>query len=474
MKKSTNIIVIAIAAIVMLAGTPVLAASKKPNILIIMVDNLGYGELGVYGGGELRGAPTPRIDQLAAEGMRMTNFNVEPQCTPSRSAMMTGRHPIRSGTTKVVWGMLYGMTQWEKTMPELLSEQGYATGMFGKWHLGDTKGRFPTDQGFDEWYGIANTTDEAQYSSQFQYDSDVGLKPFIQEAKRGEVPKTVEPYDLTVRRKIDTELTRRAIDFMQRQTKAGKPFFAFVPLTQVHLPTIPHPDFIGKTGNGDFADSVVEMDHHVGEMLDTLEKLDISDNTIVIFASDNGPEEVAEYHGTSGYWRGHYFTALEGSLRAPFIIRYPSNVPAGKVTNEIVHITDLLPTFAGIGGYDVPSDRIIDGVDQSDLFFRKNGHSKREGFPIYNGDDLYAYKWRNWKVHFIELDSMFGAAKKLNLPHVYNLIKDPKEDFNIAPESTWVLPVVMSRVMDVQKTLAQEPPIRLGTTDPYVPSKQAE
>lgn len=450
------------------------AASEKPNILMIMVDNLGYGELGVYGGGVLRGAPTPRIDKLAAEGMRLTNFNVEPQCTPSRSAFMTGRHPIRSGTTKVVWGMLYGMTQWEKTMPELLSEQGYATGMFGKWHLGDSKGRFPTDQGFDEWYGIANTTDEAQYSSQFQYDAHVGLKPFIQEAQGGKEPKTVEPYDLSVRRKIDTELTRRAIDFMQRQTKVGNPFFAFVPLTQVHLPTIPHPDFVGKTGNGDFADAVVEMDYHVGEMLDTVDKLGISDNTIVIFASDNGPEEVAAYHGTSGYWRGHYFTALEGSLRAPFIIRWPSKVPAGKVTNEMVHITDLLPTFAGIGGYNVPSDRIIDGIDQSELFFSKSERSKREGFPVYNGDDLYAYKWRNWKVHFVELNSMFGAAKKLNVPHIYNLIKDPKEDFNIAPESTWILPVVMSRVIDFQKTLVTEPPIRLGTPDPYVPSKQAE
>jgi len=177
MKRPVGVIFGAIAAIVMLWGgsTSAWAALEKPNILMILVDNLGYGELGVYGGGALRGAPTPRIDELAAEGMRLTNFNVEPQCTPSRSALMTGRHPIRSGTTKVVWGMLYGMTQWEQTMPELLSAQGYATGMFGKWHLGDTKGRFPTDQGFDEWYGIANTTDEAQYSSQYQYDAKVGL-----------------------------------------------------------------------------------------------------------------------------------------------------------------------------------------------------------------------------------------------------------------------------------------------------------
>lgn len=447
-------------------------AADKPNILLIMVDNLGYGELGVYGGGELRGAPTPRLDKLAAEGMRLTNFNVEPQCTPSRSALMTGRHPIRSGTTKVVWGMLYGMTQWEKTIPELLSEQGYATGMFGKWHLGDSEGRFPTDQGFDEWYGIANTTDESQYSSQFQYDPEVGLRPFIQQSTRGKKPRNVEFYDLDVRRRIDTELTHRAIDFMQRQKKAGKPFFAFVPLTQVHLPTLPHPDFAGKTGNGDFADSVVEMDHHVGEMLDALDRLGIADETLVIFASDNGPEELAAYRGTAGYWRGNYFTALEGSLRAPFIIRWPSKVPAGKVTNDMVHITDILPTLAGIGGYDIPGDRIIDGVDQSDLFFTDNGQSKREWFPVYNGDELYAVKARNWKVHFIELNSMFDSPKKLNIPHIYNLTKDPKETNNIAGESTWILPVVLSRVAKFQKTLVAEPPIPLGTPDPYVPEKR--
>ena len=167
-------------------------AVDKPNVVIMLVDNLGWGELGVYGGGELRGASTPNLDSLAAEGLRLQNFNVEPQCTPSRSALMTGRHPIRSGTTKVVWGILYGMTQWEKTIPELMSEAGYATGMFGKWHLGDTKGRFPTDQGFDEWYGIANTTDESLYSSNFDYDKSVSSEPYILESKRNETPKQVK------------------------------------------------------------------------------------------------------------------------------------------------------------------------------------------------------------------------------------------------------------------------------------------
>lgn len=448
------------------------ANTDKPNILFILVDNLGYGELGIYGGGALRGAPTPNIDALAKKGLRLTNFNVEPQCTPSRSALMTARHPIRSGTTKVVWGMLYGMTQWERTMPELLSEEGYGTGMFGKWHLGDSEGRFPTNQGFDEWYGIANTTDEAQYSSQYQYDAKVGLHPYIQEATRNQKPKNIKPYDLKARSEIDTELTRRAIDFMSRQVKKGKPFFAYVPLTQVHLPTLPHPKFSGKTGYGDFADSVVEMDYHVGEMIEAVDKLGVKDNTIIIFSSDNGPEEVEEYRGTSGYWRGNYFTALEGSLRAPFIISWPKHIAKGRVSNDIVHITDILPTLSKISGYSVPTDRLIDGIDQSELFFTESGKGNREGFPVYNGDDIYAYKWRDWKVHFVELNSMFGTPKKLNIPHIYNLIHDPKESVNVAPESTWILPVIMSKVIKFKKTLVEEAPIKLGTPDPYVPIKK--
>ncbi len=196
-------------------------AADKPNVVVMMVDNLGWGELGVYGGGELRGAATPRLDTLASEGMLLQNFNVEPQCTPTRSAFMTGRRPIRSGTTRVVWGMLYGLTNWEVTVAELFSGAGYRTGMFGKWHIGDVPGRFPTDQGFDEWYGVANTTDESQYSSQFQYDEDSGTTPMIVQALKGQMPGDVKPYDVPARRAIDAELTDRAIAFMRSSVTAA-------------------------------------------------------------------------------------------------------------------------------------------------------------------------------------------------------------------------------------------------------------
>jgi arylsulfatase len=467
-------------------------ADTKPNIVIVMVDNLGWGELGVYGGGELRGAATPRLDKLASEGMRLLNFNVEPQCTPTRSAFMTGRHPIRSGTTKVVWGMLYGMTNWEITIAELMSSQGYATGMFGKWHLGDVHGRFPTDQGFDEWYGIANTTDESEYSSQFQYDPNVGTKPVIQESTNphkkhyhahkqtitevlessyGKKPKTVKKYDVDARRKIDAELTKRAIKFMEKNVKAKKPFFAFVPFTQPHLPTLPHPDFEGKTGNGHYADVLAEIDHRTGQILDAIDKLKIRKNTVVIWLSDNGPEYFYPWHGTAGPWRGNYFTAWEGSLRVPFLIRWPGKIPAGSVSNEIVHIVDLLPTLGQIAGYKKPNDRIVDGVEQLDFFTEKQKKSNREGFIVYNGDDIFAYKWRNWKMHLVYLENMNSVPQTLNVPRAYNLITDPKEEYNMAAEATWVLPVIFKKIVAFQQTLAEEPPIKLGTPDPYEPPK---
>ena len=276
-----------------------LAQEQKPNIVVMLMDNLGWGEIGAYGGGILRGAETPRLDSLAAEGMRFLNFNVETQCTPTRSALMTGRHPIRSGTTKVVWGQLYGMTQWEITLPELLSEQGYATGMFGKWHLGDTEGRFPTDQGFDEWYGIPNTTDESLYVDGFQFDPEVSDIPHILQSLTGKAPEEVKVYDREARRRIDGELAERAITFMERSVEAGKPFFAYVPFTLVHVPAIPHPDFEGITGNGRWDDVLTELDHRAGQILDAIDDLKVRDNTIVIWMSDNGPcwlgESAREY-----------------------------------------------------------------------------------------------------------------------------------------------------------------------------------
>ena len=206
---------------------------KKPNIVFMLMDNLGYGELGVYGGGILRGAPTPRIDTLASEGMRLLNFNVEAQCTPRRSALMTGRFSIRSGTYEVpIGGVPDGLTQWEVTIAELLSAQGYATGMWGKWHLGSAEARFPTNQGFDEWYGIPRTYDEAMWPSLNEtkgmwpsvgnkqgWNAKVVHPEHIYEARKGEKPRQVAVLDVDRRRTMEAEITSRAVDFIKRNAK---------------------------------------------------------------------------------------------------------------------------------------------------------------------------------------------------------------------------------------------------------------
>ncbi len=289
------------------------AQTNKPNILFILVDNLGYGEIGAYGGGATRGAPTPNIDSLASDGFRLTNMNMETQCTPSRSSLMTGRFSIRSGTYAVPsGGVPEGLTQWEVTIAESLSEAGYATALYGKWHLGSHDGQLPNDQGFDDWYGIPRTTDESMWSSSPGYSPDIVPQEKIMEGKKGEKSVALKDYDIVQRRLIDAEITKRSIDFMERQAKAGKLFFSYVSLTQPHLPTEPNPAFKGRTGNGDWADMLVEMDSNVGQMLAAVAKLGIANNTIVIFTSDNGPEFIKPWSGWAGPWRGQYFTALEG------------------------------------------------------------------------------------------------------------------------------------------------------------------
>jgi arylsulfatase len=431
---------------------------------------LGYGEIGAYGGGATRGAPTPSIDSLASNGFRLTNMNMETQCTPSRSSLMTGRFSIRSGTYAVPFGGVpEGLTQWEVTIAESLSEAGYATALHGKWHLGSHDGRLPNDQGFDEWYGIPRTTDESRWSSSPGYSPDIVPQEKIMEGKKGEKSVALKDYDIVQRRLIDAEITKRSVAFMERQAKAGKPFFMYVSLTQPHLPTLPNPAFVGKTGNGDWADMLAEMDSNVGQMLGAVDNLGIADNTIVIFTSDNGPEFFKPWDGWAGPWRGQYFTALEGGIRVPFMIRWPGKVPAGRVSNEIVHGVDMFATLTRIAGAKVPSDRPIDSVDQSDFFLGKTEKSAREGFPIWGADLLLAVKWRNWKLHFYKQDTMFDPPVKLGIPFIINLYTDPREEKPTA--DSWVVTPMLKIIGAFQESTKDYPFIPMGTPDPYTPPK---
>jgi arylsulfatase A-like enzyme len=459
--------------------------SSKPNIVFMLVDNLGYGELGCYGGGILRGAPTPRIDGLATEGMRLLNFNVEAQCTPSRSALMTGRFSIRSGTYEVpIGGAPEGLTQWEITIAELLSSKGYATGMWGKWHLGSVEERLPTNQGFDEWYGIPRSYDEGLWPSLNQTNSmwpSVGNKQGwnanvnhaepIYEARKGEKAKVVATLDVEKRRGMEKEITDRAIEFIKRNAKLNKPFYAYVSFSMVHLPTIPSVEFAGKTGNGDWADCLAEMDYRTGQILDAIKEAGIENNTIVIFTSDNGPEGTHPWEGDSGPWRGTYFTAMEASLRTPFIIRWPGKIPANHISNEIVHIVDTYTTLAHAGGAEIPKDRAIDGVDQMDFFTGKQDSSNRISFPVFVSNQLYAVKWRNWKIHLVWQERIYDPPQKLPLPKLIDLLRDLKEERDVAAYNTWVMEPMFQVVAEFEGSVKKYPLIKAGTPDPYVPGK---
>mgnify|MGYP000860361931 CR=1 FL=1 len=449
-------------------------SKKQPNIVLILADNLGWGELGCYGGGELRGAPTPRIDDLATQGIKFQNFNVESDCVPTRSALMTGRHPIRTGAFQSVpAGLPQGLTRYERLLPELLTEAGYACAHFGKWHLGDQPGRLPHDRGFEEWYGIPRTMNEAMFTSYPEFDPEYVDIPYIWEGKAGAESTKVKELNEDTRRTIDRECAEKGIQFMKEKHAAGTPFFCYLPITQMHFPSLAHPDHKGKTGHGEFADSLAEMDHNVGLIVDAIDALGIADDTLLIFGSDNGPEFRDPWKGTAGYWRGTYHTAMEGSLRVPFMMRWPGKIATDFITDEIVHIVDLYNSLLNLAGGKVPDDRPIDGVDQLDFLFGKQEKSNREGFLFYIKEEMRAVKWKHWKMHFIWEPEVYEGPYHLEAPYLFNLIWDPKEQTNVMMRANWVRNVVVKMIHDFKASLKEHPPIPPGVPDPYEPPRKS-
>jgi arylsulfatase len=375
--------------------------------------------------------------------MRFTNFNVEVECTPSRSALMTGRLPVRSGTWRAAMpGLPGGLAPWEVTLAEVLSAAGYDTAIFGKWHLGASPGRYPTDQGFDTWWGFPFSTNVASFPNRVGFDASVSRVPQLLESTKGAAVREVEPYTLENRPVIDEQIAERSVAYIRDRADKEEPFFLFVAWSLVHHPYLPHPDFQGRSGNGDFADVVVEHDHRVGQVLDAIEEAGLAEDTIVVYVSDNGPDS-ADYPQVSfaGPFRGYLGSAYEGSIRTPMMVRWPGNVPPGRVSNEIVAMVDLFPTLAGIGRGKVPGDRAIDGVDQAPLLTGATEASAREAVLIFSGRTLLAVKWRRFKI-FLTGDDPAPRERKwqrLWAPLVYNIEQDPREEYDISMSNLWIL-----------------------------------
>jgi len=486
MHKSRTVWLALLASLACAIGEPASAQQpQKPNILFILADNIGYGDIGAYGGGELRGAPTPRIDQLAAEGLRLTQFLVEPGCTPSHAALMTGRYSIRSGLSLVaVEGTDISLPADEITMAEMLRDAGYATAIFGKWHLGAQPYSQPQNKGFDEFYGIppGDTWDvfgiirQGHQTKALDLPLDKG--PQIVEAKRGEPLRAVKPYTEEVRRDIDWDLVDRGVDFMKRQKSASKPFFLYLPISRTHFPNLPSKRFEGASRIGQFGDSLMEGDAVVGKMLDSLRELGLKKDTIVAFASDNGPDGPGartfgmdmQDIGSSGPYRGALGDVSEGSVRTAAIIRWPERIQP-RSSYAMFSIMDFFPTLARLAGGKVPDDRPIDGVDQTDLLLGRNDAGRREDLLTFVGPDLVAARWKQFRAYFVDVapgrsgwggEHLMGgvgtsAAPMNGYPKVFNIESDPREEHNIGEMYNWVIGPLLKEVETYKASLTEHP-----------------
>jgi arylsulfatase A-like enzyme len=449
-----------------------LHAETKPNIVYILVDNWGWGDISIQGST----VQTPRIDALAAEGIRLTNFNVQNQCTPTRSALHTGRLPIRSGTQKVpAPGEPDGLARWEYTIAELLSDAGYATTLNGKWHIGSKPGKMPNDQGYDEWWGINEGSNAAGYTDTPQFDPSVAEVPHIWEGVKGQPSTTVRLFDKPAKNTLDRETAERTIAFMQKNAQAQQPFFAYVGFTHFHPPWGVHPDFANQSKAGIYADTKMEVDYNIGLILDAITAAGIEDNTIVILTGDNGAANypspglvTGEVGGSNGPWRGGLSTAYEGGMRTPAIMRWPNHIPAGKVSDAIVADLDMYPTIAHLIGEQsrIPTDRPIDGINQKDFLLGTQEHSNREYVITYIGDKVAAVKWRTMKVHFFAFEGTHSILQEYTFPQFFDIKEDVKESYELWGNEgyvhAWVMGPIMSILTEVQTSMVEYPNIQPG------------
>jgi arylsulfatase A-like enzyme len=295
---------------------------------------------------------------------------------------------------------------------------------------------------------------------------------FIWEGRAGQPTRSVKPFNMETRRTVDREAGDRGIAFMERSVKEKKPFFFYYPMTQVHFPSLPHPEFAGKTEAGDIGDTMAELDYNVGRVLDALDRLKVASNTIVMWCTDNGAEQRRPWRGSSGPWSGFYNTVMEGGIRTPCIIRWPGRIAAGRVSNQIVHQVDVFPTLAAaVGGDIVPKDRAIDGVNQLPFLEGKQAKSNRESVIYFTNADVRAVKWHDWKFHYSYTPEA-GAPPVPPLMRLFNLLSDPKEETDIKDANPWAQGLMDKLVAEFTATTTRYPHVPPNAPDPYEPPKR--
>jgi arylsulfatase A-like enzyme len=384
------------------------AGDRPPNVVLVFADDLGYADVGVFGA---EGYATPHIDRLAAEGVRLTDFYVaQAVCTASRAALLTGTYPQRVGLTGALdHRARHGISAEETTLAEVLKGRGYATALYGKWHLGHLAPFLPTRHGFDDYYGLPYSNDMWPFHP--ERPGDYPPLPLIE----GEKTLETNPDQS----KLTGEYGRRAVAFMEAHR--DEPFFVYLAHSMPHVPLFASESFRGRTKRGLFGDVIEEIDDTVGRLLAALERLQIDDETLVIFTSDNGPWlSYGDHAGSAAPLREGKGTSFEGGVGVPFVARWPGHIRPGAVVTEPAMTIDVLPTLARLAGAPLP-ERLIDGKDIHPLLLGREGaRSPHEALYFYWGHHLQAVRSGRWKLHFPhEYRSLDGPAGSGGMPSRY-------------------------------------------------------
>ena len=364
-----------------------LSAKETPNLVLIFIDDMGYGDIGPFGSKLNR---TPNLDRMAREGRKLTSFYAAPVCSASRAQLMTGCYAPRVGVPGVFFPAgRNGLNPEEHTVADYLRELGYATMCVGKWHLGDQREFLPTRHGFDGYFGIPYSNDMGRTATA----NGKRVHPLMRDEKVAELLEDEG------QRRVTREYTEEAVKFMEASSKKGRNFFLYLPHTAMHVPLYPHPDFSGKSRNGTYGDWVEEVDWSVGQLLKALERLEIARNTLVLFTSDNGPwASKGKAGGVSGPLRGSKGCTLEGGVREPTIVWWPGTIAPGTESAGIAGTTDVLPTFVSLAGGKVKKDLQIDGMDVSAWMLGKTETSPRDTWHYFQGSRLQAIRQGPWKL----------------------------------------------------------------------------
>ncbi|MGY0575592.1 arylsulfatase [Bradyrhizobium sp. RDM12] len=492
------------------------ATGRKPNILVIMPDDIGYWNLSAYNRGVM-GYRTPHIDRIANEGALFTEMYGQPSCTPGRASFITGMYPIRSGLTTVgMVGDKQGMQADVPSLAEVLKQQGYATGQFGKNHVGDRNEHLPTVHGFDEFYGFLyhlNVLQEpldndyprsARFEAKFKprgiihsvatdtYDKSIPDERF------GEVGKQkIEDTGLPSEKQfetLDTDFNEKAFGFMEKAVAANKPFFVWLNPSRMHVFSFVPEKYKEKAREYTSYDDphgagMIQHDEDIGTVLDKLDSLGIADNTIVVYTTDNGPEHSTYPYGGTTPFRSEKMTTWEGGPRVPFFVRWPGQIPAKTEINGIQTLMDVFATLSVAAGVDyedlkkrlMAGDKLgtdtekkvhLDGLNSLDYWTGKAKESPRDEYIYWNESSIDALRVKQWKAHFSERDGYYGTKQKMEIVRLYNLHQDPFESYDQFPRTlgqlpqhkSWTFNTILARLSAHLQTLKEYPPTQRGSS----------